>query len=266
MTVEPLRKLVDAEEVRDACRSLVGARPDDAVVVGLTAAAVWDLPLPPSAAAQLRMGHVAISRRSGRVASRRKALNGHALALPAEHVTELDGLCLTTPSRTWLDCAALLGAEHLLAMGDCILSRKLSSLEALMDLIAWARRRRGVVNARHVAPLLRTGSESPQESRLRWKILASGLPEPDINPEIVLPERNVVRLDLAYVGLRIAIEFDGDWHVATRAHDVERRRDLAANGWIVIVARKEDLYSPEAVISSIKKAVKERTSVLNRRW
>ena len=52
----------------------------------------------------------------------------------------------------------------------------------------------------------------------------------------------VYRLDLAYSRLRVCFEFDGvEFHSrrATR-HDEERRAWLQAQGWEVIVVRKED--------------------------
>ena len=92
------------------------------------------------------------------------------------------------------------------------------------------------------------------------------LPEPEINPKIVLPVRRLVRLDLAYRGLRIALEFDGEWHFHTQEHDAQRRRELMDAGWKLIVATKEDLLHPSGVLTMIRAGIAERSSIGKRRW
>jgi len=96
--------------------------------------------------------------------------------------------------------------------------------------------------------------------------VADQLPEPDINPEIVLPGRRVVRLDLAYRGIRIALEFDGEWHFSTQEHDAQRRQQLEALGWKVIVATKDDLFDPTALLTEIRAEIAERLARGRRRW
>jgi len=254
-----------SDSKRRALIALTGA-PHDCVVVGLSAAAIWGMPLPPASAQVLKGGPVSLSRRGAATATRRAKVDGHSIDIPANHVAFLDSLTLTTPARTWVDCAALLSPDHLLAMGDWALGQGLVTLNEMTSIVAWARTRRGVVRAREVLPWIRTGVESPQESRLRWNVVACELPEPDINPEIVLPGARVVRLDLAYKGLRIGLEFDGEWHLGTQEHDAERRRQLEKAGWRVIVATKEDLFDPTAMLTALRSAISERSNVGRRRW
>jgi hypothetical protein len=46
------------------------------------------------------------------------ALDGHLLTFLPDEVVEYDGVRLTSPARTWLDLAALLTVDELVAAGD----------------------------------------------------------------------------------------------------------------------------------------------------
>lgn len=266
MTLEIPQQLVDQEAAATLVTTTVMGSRTESVVVGFSAAAVWGMPLPPTIAQRVRSGLVSVSRLNSASASRQSSVEGHSLELPPEHWLQRGPLRITTPARTWLDCAALLPPDHLLAMGDWALDQGLLVAGELNSLVAWARRRRGVVRARLVMPWLRRGVESPQESRLRWVLIDAGLPEPAINPEIVLPDQRVVRLDMAYLGLRVGLEFDGDWHASTRVHDEQRRAALVASGWKVLVARKDDLWQPGRLLGAARQALAERTESTRNRW
>lgn len=239
----------------------------DVVVCGPSAAALWGLPLPPGFAERVSTEGIMASRGPDTALLRRKGLEGHALDIPEGHSVVLNSVSVTSPARTWLDCAALMAPDYLLAMGHWALNHELTTLSEMSRLVTWARRRRGVVRARQTLPWLRMGAESPQESRLRWFVIADELPEPSVNPKIVLADQRVVRLDLAYVASRIGLEFDGDWHVETKQHDADRRELLTQSGWRVIVAHKEDLHDPRRVLREVRGALRERRDrVRSPRW
>jgi hypothetical protein len=110
------------------------------------------------------------------------------------------------------------------------------------------RRRRGVVQLRNLVPLARPEAESPRESWTRLAIVDAGLPEPTVQHWIDIDGVPTYRLDLAYPGARIAIEYDGQEHhtdPADRARDAARRAWLTAHGWTVIVLRASD-FAPDA--------------------
>lgn len=228
----------------------------DSVVIGLSAAQIWGMPVP--LRQRVDVAKVSVCKlEHGDLRARGRSVEGHRVVLPDEHVTRHRGLLATTPERTWLDCAALVREDHLLAMGDWALDQGLLNSVVLGDLLAWAVGRRGVRRARWVAPFIRTGVESPQESRLRWLLLSHGLPEPAINPTIVIRGESLARLDLAYHAFKLAIEYDGDWHAQTREHDHQRRERLIKAGWTVIVAYKEDLEYPERLVREVRRHVSE---------
>jgi hypothetical protein len=172
---------------------------------------------------------------------------------------------VTTPARTWLDCAALIPQDHLLAMGDALYAKDLAERAELHEMLRWGVGRRGIVNARTILPILDGRSESPGESRLRYLIWKAGLPIPEVNPEIFVRGVFLARLDLAYRAARLAVEYDGDWHGYTVAEDEARRARLRMAGWQVIIAHKEDLDEPFELLLRIRNHL-ERSARVSRRW
>lgn len=268
ITPEPLNQLLANENfgrVLQAREGLIRRLRADRVVCGLSAAVLWGLPVPASQTAMFSELPLHVTSMGGARSSRRSGTTGHELRLPTGHISLLEGVQLTSPPRTWLDCAALLEPKFLVAMGDAILRCRLASLVELEDVVAWAMRRRGVRLARLMLPLLDARAESPAESWLRWHMHEAGLPAPEPNVEVVIRGERVCRLDLAYRLLRLGIEYDGDWHAGTTSHDDDRRALLAAHGWHVIVVHKEDLADPGVAMGRIREAINSRTS-RTRRW
>lgn len=234
-------------------------------ICGLSAAMVWSLPTPPSFALSAEELPLHLSAVEGDERSRRKNIRGHSIALPFSHVTLHEGMRVTTPARTWLDCAALITQDHLLAMGDSLYAKDLADEAELHEMLRWGARRRGIVSAREVLPLLNGRAESPGESRLRFLIWKAGLPMPEVNPEVFVRGVFLARLDLAYRAARLAVEYDGDWHGYTIEDDEARRSRLRMAGWEVIVAHKEDLEDPLELLSKIRSHLSS-SSRRTRRW
>ena len=94
----------------------LAARPIGTVITDLSAAWLWRVPLPP----WLRNGPATVSQSvlPEQAHTRRPGVRGRRVDLPADHVTVLDGVPVTIPSRTWLDCAAQLppGPKHAAAV------------------------------------------------------------------------------------------------------------------------------------------------------
>ncbi|CAN5145100.1 hypothetical protein BH09ACT6_BH09ACT6_23850 [soil metagenome] len=108
--------------------------------------------------------------------------------------------------------------------------------------------------------LIRTGSASPMETRLRLLILRSGLPEPQLNVDIVDNTGAFVACgDLYYPEQRVLIEYDGDQHrtdTKTYERDQTRIANLRAVGVECIRVRKAGFFShPEHTIAEIRSAL-----------
>jgi len=236
----------------------LAARPQDAAITDLSAAWCWQLPLPP----WLRDGPptVSLSALRDRSHARRPRVRGRRLDLPDSHVTRLGAIPLTTPARTWLDCAALLPPGHLVAMGDAVLHRNLATAQELRAMCHWAFRRRGVAVARRALPLLNPGAESPGESLTRFILITGRITPPTCNADVVVDGEWLARVDMLWRAERVIVEYDGAVHLPEpqRQYDAARRNLLQAAGYYVIVVTARDLRHPEQLINTVRTALLAR--------
>lgn len=231
----------------------------EAVVVDLSAAHAWGTVLPSGFSMDAHGQACAIARPQGQCQPKATGVRGRRLLLPDDHVTTLGGMRITTPERTWADCAAFMGWTDTVAMGDHLLRSGLASLESMGRMVAWCRGRRGVVNLRRALAVLDPGSESAGESWTRARLLDAGIPRPVCNPVVELVGRTC-RLDMAWLAERVAVEYDGEEYHDDQhaAHDARRRTELADAGWIVVVVRKEDFAHFDDVIDAVRSALAGR--------
>ncbi|WP_181781238.1 hypothetical protein [Pseudonocardia pini] len=105
--------------------------------------------------------------------------------------------------------------------------------------------RRGARRAGLLVELAGGRPRSPAESRLQFRIVDLGFPNPVLNhPLHDATGRLLFLLDLAWPGLRIALEYDG--HVAHSGResadaDADRQRELERRGYIVIRVTAADM-------------------------
>ena len=235
--------------------AVVGCR-QDVVLTDLSAARAWNLPLPWWLAPDDDI--VSLGVPAGRPRPRRADVKGRRLRLPPAHVGELDGCRITTPARTWLDCAPLVPVGHLVAIGDVVLRRNLASPEDLARMCHWGFRRRGVAVARKALPLLDPRAESPGESLARVALRLGGVPAPECNADVFSAGEWLARADMLWRRPRVIAEYDGVVHLpeSQRRHDAVRRNLLQAAGWFVIVFTARDLRHPEQMCMLVKDALR----------
>ncbi len=153
--------------------------------------------------------------------------------------------------------AALLALDDLIAVGDYLIHHDspLMSIDEIGRVLATIPHMRGARRAREALPLLSDRPESPQESKLRLIVLRSGLPEPEINHELVDTETGKdVRPDFRYRKYRLILEYQGDYH-RTKAQwrkDMTRRSRLEAQGWFVMELNADDLKDPRELVARIR--------------
>jgi very-short-patch-repair endonuclease len=90
-------------------------------------------------------------------------------------------------------------------------------------------------------------AESPQETRARLKFLRAGFPAPVLQHEVRVGSRLVARVDFAWPEARVAVEYDGLWHVGDvrqMVHDRARLNALGREGWQVLHLTTADLADP----------------------
>ena len=170
---------------------------------------------------------------------------------------ELDSRKVTTPARTWLDCAAEVPLGHLVAMGDVILRRNLATLDELRRMCHWAYRRRGVKTARLALGMLDPGAESPGESLVRVILVTGDLPRPRSNVDVYADGTWLARVDLLLEEHGVVIEYDGQVHLPEeqRRRDALRRNLLQDAGYFVIVFTGADLKNPERMRALVRRAI-----------
>lgn len=219
-----------------------------AVLCDRTAAWVWgvdvhryaELDSPPPVEAYTLRGRRELSR---------AGCDGGSRDLRAEDWCTVDGVRVTTPLRTALDLACNLPRREALAALDALARAHNLTAADLAGLLPRFRRRRGVVQARQLVPLVDPRAESPPESWMREILDAHGFPPPEPQHWVVIDGVPTYRLDLAYPRARIAIEYDGEEHHSSpdaRERDRIRRERLRDEGWFVLVLTKAS-FTPDAV-------------------
>ncbi|MGH8990811.1 MAG: type IV toxin-antitoxin system AbiEi family antitoxin domain-containing protein [Acidimicrobiia bacterium] len=221
------------------------AGPDGTVLSHLTAAALVGLCDPPP------LPHVTVPpKASGRF--RNAMVHRPVAALdPADHGVVGSFPC-TTPARTLVDCAALLGDDVFCEMVDAALCRGLASagaVRAAAGRVARAPGRKGLPRVERALEVWAPGPApgSPAEMRLARLIVSWGLPCPERQVEIRDARGGfVARCDLGWRDLKVVLEYDGaEWHGPRRAPlDAARQQRIEALGWRVIRVRKVDVRPP----------------------
>ena len=202
---------------------------------------------------------------------------GHRAKLAPEDVVEVNGLRLTSPARTWLDLAPQLKDPlDLIAAGDALLQRSdgpprpegvvgrnpLSTFRQIDAVLARRRSVKGIQAARQARPLLREGVDSAPESRMRVVMVGAGLPEPVVNPMIVLGPGVWRQPDLGLLEWRLALQYDGGGHAeqAQVNRDIWRDDDFDRHAWRTVRAGR-DLYTvhgERAFLERVRWAMREQ--------
>src|SRR5206468_4058016 len=145
---------------------------------------------------------------------------------------------VTTVARTLLDLAAILPRPQLERAIERAEALRLSDTVPLDALLKRHPGRRGTAALREIlekgAPPALTRSEL--EERFLTFLDAHGLPRPEVNVDLHLPDR-WIQPDFLWRDQRLIVELDGRETHGTRAafeHDRERDRILQAHGWRVI--------------------------------
>jgi hypothetical protein len=171
-----------------------------------------------------------------------EALAGAAEHLLASVVPRPDGVRLTSPPRTLLDAAAIIGPdatesaiEQVLLERRCTFGLLMRTAERLYHPL-----RPGAPVFQRVLmsrPQWQGEARSDLEVRFRRAIERHGLPLPLVNHHIEVEPGATVEADLVWPEWRVIGEIDHlFWHGGAAAGRRDRRRDrrLAALGWLTI--------------------------------
>ena len=222
-----------------------------------TALALWHLP---TLAAQLTVVHVTRTvDRAGRPKSRRW-YRMHAGPVAADRTADRDGIPVTDPLLTLLDCTRILGLDWGVVAADAAIRRDLVDP---VDLAIHAEKVRDVTGAAMARALPAHTShlaESPGESLLRLRLRRMGVA---VREQVVLVDLDgVPRVDFL-VDDRLVIEFDGrakyglSGDVQTAMWREKRRHDrIVEAGYEVLHITWSDLWDEAVLRERVLKALR----------
>lgn len=163
---------------------------------------------------------------------------------------------VTTPERTAFDVAMGRDLVESVTLLDALAAGGVlrpHHMDALRERLASTR---GGQRGLRALSLHDRAAESPQESRLRVRLVLAGLPPP--RSQYVVRDQHrrfLARVDLAWPAARVALEYDGTWHTDADQLRKDRRRlnRLAAAGWTVLHVTADRLRNEfEPLVTEIK--------------
>jgi hypothetical protein len=144
---------------------------------------------------------------------RRRGIVIHVRSLADDDRSVVGALAVTSGAQTWLDLAAEIAPDELVAVGDALYRAGHLDAASVEQRLSRAHGCRGVVGARAAAPLLTPLAASRPESLVRYWIVSSELPDPE--PQCPIRDelgRVVAHADLGYAEERVALEYEGRQH------------------------------------------------------
>ncbi|GAA2028271.1 hypothetical protein WDZ16_12510 [Pseudokineococcus marinus] len=162
---------------------------------------------------------------------------------------------LAPPERLAFDAAARESLPSATARLDGLARAGLVHLPRLGRWLE-GRRDHGVVRVRAALALADPRAESAPESVLRVVLVLAGV---DVDVQLdICDERGafILRADLAVVGVRLAVLYDGAWHALRLQQEKDRRQDhaLSAAGWVTLRITAADLAEPGRAVALVRAA------------
>jgi very-short-patch-repair endonuclease len=202
----------------------------DAAILGHFASAAWHELLP----WEDRAVDVIASRGGG--GRRQRGIRFHWTPVDRRDAWRRDGVLVTSPARTVLDLATVLEPWALRRMVRQALGDRRLSLNQLAAAVQRAPRHRGSPAVRALIADGFVATRSDLEDLGHDAVRSWRLPEPEVNPRLVLDGRPV-EPDLLWRDARVVVELDSrTWHddPLAREDDAERQALLEAHGYRVL--------------------------------
>jgi len=272
------------DDIRDRCDRALPLLGANRWFSHLTAARLWEAPLPFEHAASESL-HVLSLPGAGPI--RRPGIVGWESA-DADVDRRLLGIVpIVAPAAVWCQMAVPgatgidagtgarrnLSRDWLVAVGDFLLTgprhrrSPLCTREELAEALRRHRGKRGAKAATWAIERLRAPVHSPRESLLRLALVRRGLPEPEVQVP-VQTSGGLRHADLGYPDARLLIEYQGDHHRTDRRQwleDLARVQLFEDAGYRVIAAGANEFDDDCAGLAlRIRRALASRTFVPDR--
>jgi predicted transcriptional regulator of viral defense system len=243
----------DGEHVLRAAAAAVRAGPD-AVVSHRSAAVIHGIDLLGRHVDVTITGPVTLGRKGS------VGVHSYTTPLPAEHVTRIYGLPVTTVARTVIDLARTLGFVDGVVAADSAIRRRLTTKSELQAVLTAGPRRRGAAVAARVVAFATGLAESALESIARVAFAEQGLAAPRL--QVWIPDANgdvIGRVDFYWEKYKTVAEVDGalkyqDDPNRARAQLRRDKRLREAGFEVVHFTWAEITTRPEEVAASIRAA------------
>jgi hypothetical protein len=191
----------------------------------------------------------------------RAGIRLHAATVPAEQITTVVGLPVTTPARTAVDLARTLEFRAGVVTADSALHRKLATKPELQAVLATCPRWRGARRASEVIEFADGRSESPLESIARVAFSDCGLPRPELQVWLGGTTEPIGRVDFYWRKYRTiaevdgALKYDGPDGPGRARQQLRRDMLLREDGFEVVHFTWDQVNdTPERVAASIRAA------------
>jgi predicted transcriptional regulator of viral defense system len=186
----------------------------------------------------------------------------HTADLPAEHLTRLYSLPVTTAARTVIDLARTLPFADAVVAADSALHKEKAAKPEMGKVLDFCTRWPGVIQARRVVEFADERAESPLESVARILFDQSGLDAPELQATVFTPS-GTFRVDFLWRAHKVIAEADGLGKYNDRGDAVkqlERDRRLRDAGFQVVHFTWKELFgTPELVLRRIREALAATT-------
>ena len=192
---------------------------------------------------------------------RRPELVAHRARLDTADLTVVAGCRVTTPIRTAWDLARRLPLVEAVVAVDALAH---GGAFAPVELLARAAAEPGARGSRRLAEVIALAepkAESPPETRLRVSLVRAGLPTPVAQYRVVDEwDQVMARVDLAYPGAKLALEYDGAGHQDPRRtrRDKQRDAELAGYGWLTVRLLDDDLLATRRTVDRVARLLELR--------
>lgn len=232
-----------------------------AVVSHSSAAILHRLPL-----WAVRLGPVHVTRAPPSSSDRSSRLQVHVARLDDDEVCQIEGLTVTSVTRTLLDLGRSVSFESAIVSADFALYEEMTTAAELEVTARRVAGTPGSLEAARVVAFADGRSHSVGESRSRVAIARLGLPAPTLQMDIITPSGQRVGIcDFGWREDRVVGEFDGKvkYRRLLKAGQspgdavfAEKQREdaIREEGWEVVRWTWDDLTKPEVIGQRIRRA------------